>query len=148
MTELSWVLCLVASTIACFAFLGWIRGRSRVSRANRARQEVASDGELAAERLLERRGFTILDRQVTVRWHIEVDGEPFPCASRADLLVQKRGRQFVAEVKTGSRAPDPTTPQTRRQLLEYLMAFPVHGALLVDMERRTIHEIRFPHPPG
>ena len=46
-------------------------------------------------------------------------------APRADeprvgaLLVERRGRRFVAEVKTGERAPDPLARPTRRQLLEY-----------------------------
>lgn len=144
MTELSWVVCLIAVCCAALSLWGWSRARSRVSRSNRARNRLAADGERAAERLLVSHGYVVLDRQVTTRWEIEVDGALLPCSSRADLLVERAGLRFVAEVKTGSRAPDPTTPQTRRQLLEYLMAFPGHGALLVDMEECTIREVRFP----
>ena len=60
---------------------------------------------------------------------------------RADLLVEARsrsgflrGQRFVAEVKTGERAIDPTHPATRRQLMEYLHVFEVDGVLLVDRE--------------
>jgi hypothetical protein len=63
---------------------------------------------------------------------------------RADLLVQRDGALFVAEVKTGSRAPDPSFPATRRQLLEYLMVFEPDGLLLVDMEREAVMEVEFP----
>ena len=84
---------------------------------------------------------------------MEIDGQPVEVRSRADLLVEwTRGsipRRFVAEVKTGRRAPEPTLPATRRQLLEYLHVFDVEGVLLVDMERRKIKRIGFPQarPP-
>ena len=63
---------------------------------------------------------------------------------RADLLVERDGRLYVADVKSGALATDPTLPATRRQLLEYLLAYEVDGALLVDMEARQIREVVFP----
>ncbi len=82
---------------------------------------------------------------------MRVDGQTVWVSCRGDLLVQARrtplataGSQFIAEVKTGLRAPDPTNPSTRRQLLEYLTAFDVDGVLLVDMEREQIYVIAFP----
>ena len=63
--------------------------------------------------------------------------------SRVDLLVVRHGKRFAVDVKTGDIAPDPRHPATRRQLLEYLLAFEVDGVLLVDMRARRIHEIAF-----
>ncbi len=73
-----------------------------------------------------------------------------PCTVelKADLLVAKGGRQFVAEVKTGTLAPQIRTSATRRQLLEYRLAYDVDGVLLVDMENGSISEIDFPLPVG
>ena len=82
-----------------------------------------------------------LDRQITARWTLFVDGHPREVSCRADLLVSKKNRRFIAEVKTGEFAPDPTLPATRRQLLEYQRAFPVDGVLLVDMVDNAIHHI-------
>jgi len=128
----------------------WYRARHRVARANRRRQRVASSGEAEAELLLADAGFRILDRQVTARWAMEVDGEAREVHCRADLLVQARsrsafprGQRFVAEVKTGERAIDPTHPATRRQLMEYLHVFDVDGVLLVDMRHRSVHHVAF-----
>ena len=46
-------------------------------------------------------------------------------------------------MKTGPRATRITTAATRRQLLEYRVAYDVNGVLLVDMDKEQIHEIGF-----
>jgi hypothetical protein len=50
----------------------------------------------------------------------------------------------VVEVKTGALAPKIETSATRRQMLEYRVAFDVDGVLLVDAESGTVHEVTFP----
>ena len=117
---------------------------TRNSRRSKRRNRVAQRGESAAERLLERHGYQILDRQVQAAWTFHVDGEAVEAKVRADLLVRRRGRVYVAEVKTGERAPDPKHPPTRRQLLEYCYAFDPDGLLLVDMSTRRVREVAFP----
>ncbi len=71
-------------------------------------------------------------------WTMWIDGEPVEVGVRADLWVGLGERRYVAEVKTGGRAPDPTHPATRRQLLEYRVAFEPDGLLLVDAEEGRI----------
>ena len=136
------VAALTAGILAVLMALVW--ALSRGSRASRRRVRRAQRGEMGAERLLERAGYRIDERQVTQRWTIEVDGEPEEVESRADLLVTRRDRRYVAEVKTGDLAPDPTYPPTRRQLLEYSRVFDVDGVLLVDMEAEEVMEVEFP----
>ena len=135
--------------------VAWWRARHRVRRGNRRRQRIAAKGEQEAEVLLAAEGFRILDRQITARWTLQVDGVPQPVHCRADLLVQarsrsafRRGQRFVAEVKTGDRATDPTHPATRRQLMEYLHVFDVDGVLLVDMRHRRVRHVVFQPPCG
>jgi hypothetical protein len=41
-------------------------------------------------------------------------------------------------------AVGPTLPATRRQLLEYLLAFEVHGVLLVDLDEGRVRPVEFP----
>jgi len=108
------------------------------------RFQIGQKGEVRAERTLARAGYRILARQVERTVDIDVDGEIWECTVRADLLVERNGRTWVAEVKTGKVAPDPTAPTTRRQLMEYCIIFGVDCILLVDMEEDTIREIRFP----
>lgn len=122
----------------------------RGSRRSRRRTQRAQRGEQAAERLLTRAGYRIEDRQVSVRSSFVVNGEDVAFLVRIDLLVRRKGRAYVAEVKTGSSAPDPAHPPTRRQLREYAALFPDHGILLVDVEAQQIHRIDFPvlHGPN
>jgi hypothetical protein len=140
------LLLLAALAIAALALLGWWRSLGRGRRIRARRQRIARVGEEEAERLLEKHGFVVMERQVTGWWTMWVDGVERQVSCRADLLVRPRNdrsRRLVAEVKTGVRATDPTFPQTRRQLLEYSLAFEVDGVLLLDMERYEVHEIEF-----
>lgn len=113
-------------------------------RAWALRKRVAARGELDAERLLARAGFAVIDRQIGARLTYRVDGEAAEVDVRADLLVEKGGRRYVAEVKTGEQAPRPTNVATRRQLLEYAHAFGVDRLLLVDASEGTIREVAPP----
>ncbi len=123
--------------------LGWWWSRGRVRRGNMRRGHRARRGEDRAERLLRQAGFAVLDRQVHRVSTMGVDGEAVEIAVRVDFIVGRGRQRFVAEVKTGEIAPNPTHPATRRQLREYAEFFPAHGLLLVDMEAGRIHEISF-----
>jgi hypothetical protein len=144
-----WATIVLLGAIALLLLLWW-RATTRARRATRARQRRARRGEDLAEDLLAEAGFTVVDRQVTVRWTLLVDGEAVEVGCRADLVVDGPDGRFVAEVKTGDRAPDPTFPATRRQLLEYLHAFgdQVDGVLLVDMERGEVRRVERYEAPG
>lgn len=118
----------------------------------RAKAARAARGEVRAEALLARRGFSVEARQAPGRWSFAVDGEPVAVGVRADLVVTRGRRRFVAEVKTGGRAPSVTAPATRRQLLEYHHAAfgeaSIDGVLLVDAEAERVVEVRFPPSGG
>ncbi len=101
-------------------------------------------GEQEAELLLEREGYEILERQLSEEWLFLCDSKETSFQLRADLLVRKDDRDYIAEVKTGDKAPDLKNAATRRQLLEYALAYDSPTILLVDVERGTIHEVYFP----
>jgi hypothetical protein len=112
-------------------------------RARRRAVRAGAGEDRAAELLLEA-GFTIVERQARTSWAPLVDGEPHAIELRADYLVEAAGELLVAEVKTGEEAPSLDTAATRRQLLEYFLAFAVDGVLLVCPERGTIQRVVFP----
>jgi len=140
---LPWLLAAALALALGAALWARRRERGRIGRANQKRQRRAQRAESEAERWLEEQGFLILERQASQVWTLEVDGEPREVLSRADLLLERDGRLWVADVKTGGSAPDPALPATRRQLLEYLLAFGADTALVVDMERRELHQVDF-----
>jgi len=133
---------LVAAVIALW--LARMLRRWRGSRRARRRAARAGAGEERAAQLLEAAGFTIVERQARVVWAPIVDGEPVLMELRADYLVEADRELLVAEVKTGEDAPSVETAATRRQLLEYHVAFAADGVLLVCPERGTIHRVKFP----
>ncbi len=136
------IVLLVVLVLFLVALGRWRSGagsRRAVQRAQRAQA-----GEADAEDLLIAAGYRIVDRQVRCLWWMDVEGEEEEFELRADLLVEKDGERFIAEVKTGQRAPDPAYPPTRRQLLEYRLAFHPYGVLLVDAEAGEILSVDFP----
>ena len=125
------------------AMVAWL---SRFLRRRRILSRIAraGEGEREAARYLQDTGFTILGTQVASTYTLTVDDAPMPVEVRADLIVQKHARSFVVEVKTGKVAPRLDTAATRRQLLEYQLAFDVDGVLLFDAEAAALRTITFP----
>ncbi len=117
--------------------------RREAGRRSRGRNQIAQRGEADAEALLTAHGYRVLDRQVTLTGVLWVDGASEPFDVRLDLLVERDGQPWIAEVKTGRRAPDPAWPATRRQLREYAALLPDHGVLLVDVEGGEIFRVGF-----
>ena len=138
--EIGMPIVLAMATLMLGLFVAGRRGH----RATRRRNRMALDGEERAEKLLKKKGYRIVDRQVVGSWWMWVDDEEIDIQVRADFLVKRKRRLYVAEVKTGQLVTDPAFPATRRQLLEYRMVFDVDGVLLVDAEGRQIHQVDFP----
>ncbi len=142
-------LALLAGAIVALWLAGRLRGW-RGSRRAKVRAARAMAGEGGAVQLLRDAGFTIVAAQARIWWSPLVDGEPHQLELRADYLVEQDGMLLVAEVKTGEEAPRLSTAATRRQLLEYQVAFAMaygaEGVLLVCPEAGTIHRVEFPLP--
>lgn len=126
-------------------WLGAMVAAWRRSWRSRRRNRIAGSAERRAEKLLEAAGFTIVAAQPATRWPVDVDGSPLLVEIKADLLVRRPdGSLAVAEVKSGALAPDLRHGATRRQLLEYSLAFGVPEVLLVDMTGERIQVVAFP----
>jgi hypothetical protein len=121
------------------AWGAWLRRFQLARRFRKARQ-----GESQAHDLLEAHGYIVIASQALRSYILTVDGAEMQIPLRADYLVAKGGLRYVAEVKTGAFAPQIRTGGTRRQLLEYRVAFDVDGVLLVDAEQRRVHVVGFP----
>ncbi|NLJ81451.1 MAG: hypothetical protein GX335_10590 [Firmicutes bacterium] len=114
----------------------WLRKR-RLAGAKRSEEEAA--------KLLEQQGFRIICRQPAATSRVYVDGKERTTTIRADFIIKRGWRKYVVEVKSGRTAPR-LNARTRRQLLEYQLAFRAHSILLVDMRTRTWREVAFRWP--
>lgn len=137
----------VALALCALVVLHAVRKWWRSFRARR-RGRHAHSREADARTLLERAGFTVEETQVRRTWSVRCDGAAHPIDLRADYLVERAGERYVADVKTGERATKITTAATRRQLLEYRVAYDVTGVLLVDMDAERIREVTFDLAPS
>ncbi len=124
--------------------LAWRLAATSTGRGNTRRARTAAAAEHHAESVLAAAGYHVVERQVTAKVPLRLDGVLVEASCRADLIVRRRRKHYVAEVKSGERVTDPTHPSTRRQLLEYLLVFDVEGVLLVDMHHETVIEVEFP----
>lgn len=140
-----WVIGVVLALVLAGAWLeSWWRGvRGRA--AARAAVKRGLKGERDAEKLLRKLGYTLLAKQAPASYGVLLDGELAPFQLTADFIVEQGGKRLVAEVKTG-KATQLDHAETRRQLLEYQLAFGVDSLLLVDMEAKKVHTVRFPLP--
>jgi hypothetical protein len=107
-------------------------------------RRIGASGARRALTVLRRDGWRVLATEVEREGVVEVDGRPEPFVVRADALVERDGRIWVAEVKGGDDSSSIRTRATRRQLLEYAHVFRTEGVLLVDARRRRVHVVRFP----
>ena len=131
----------LASLVALLQTIRIAWTRFSRTRTLRARARHAVKGEMRAEGVLRAAGFDVLERQVRGTWTVYAADEPLEIGLRADLLVARGGRRYVAEVKTGRVAPRLDHAATRRQLLEYRIAFGVDGVLLVDADAERVTSV-------
>jgi hypothetical protein len=137
---------LAAAIALIVAVSGWfVRGLERWlrRRRTRARATGGTRGERRGERLLTEAGYQIMERQPRRSAAVRCGRERVSYEVRADVLVARGGRVYVAEIKSGALVADVRHGPTRRQLLEYELAFAVDGVLLVDALRDEVHEICF-----
>jgi hypothetical protein len=134
---------LALSAILAVSLYVWVNSRFRRAVLKR-RFRHAVDAEAQAPQLLRKHGYEILGAQVVGGYTLGVDGSPINVPLRADYLVKRENFCFLVEVKSGNVAPKLTTASTRRQLLEYVIAFQVDGILLLDAESQRLHQIVFP----
>lgn len=131
-----WIFTGVILTVVFYKYFSRLKLKRRLLKAKKS--------EVKALDLLYRHGYQVLDIQKDAFYTLYVDNKPFKACVKADVIVKKANKTYVAEVKSGKKAPSPTLPATRRQLLEYFMAYKPDGLLLVDMEKEKIRKIEYP----
>ena len=140
-----WLIALLALLLVVVGVWLGIRLARRVLRHRVGRtRAVGARGETRALKLLAARGWRVVEQQVTAHGLVRVDGEDREYLVRADALVTRKRRTYVAEFKGGAGSATIAHRATRRQLLEYAVLFDVDGVLLVDADAGRIHEVSFP----
>ena len=98
--------------------------------------------EQKAIKLLKKNGYKIESFQTTAKGKLLQNDETVRFFIRADLIVSKDKKKFIAEVKSG-KAASIEEINTRRQLLEYSKVFNNNNLILIDTEKNKIKKIEF-----
>jgi len=116
----------------------WLRAKRLRKRFSKSRQ-----AEKEAEKILRKNGYAIIDTQKSKPLLITIGDKIHRYLVRIDYLARKRGKVFVVEVKSGEKIPYITNRETRRQMLEYYLAYQPCGILLLNMRNKSISEVKF-----
>src|SRR5690606_14201434 len=112
--------------LAVLSVVAWLtlRAHHRLdTRRRRRRAHGAATAEKDAVALLQSHGYRVLQTQVEQLWQVRRGTDTIQVRLRADARVSRNGRQFIAEVKSGSLSANVRHGPTRRQLLEYAVAY-------------------------
>ena len=96
-----------------------------------------------ARKILEHLGFSIENDYAKHTLRVMQDGQPLDLPVRPDIIASKGGKSYVVDIKQKSEFSQLSDPKTRQQLLEYYVTYKPNGILLMDMENKRIHDIRF-----
>lgn len=136
------VLSIIVFVLAKFWFarqIENIKSRRRIDRGLQKEQE--------AKGLLISMGFRVVGEQREYSYELKVNDKIVGIKLRIDYLVERLGKIYVVEVKTGEKATSILSSSTRRQILEYATIIPCDGVYLLDMEMQKLSKIEFPlHP--
>jgi hypothetical protein len=121
----------------------WVQTRREQVLA-RERNARGRRGEERAAQLLMAAGYEIVARQQRTSYALREGDSERRVRLSFDFVVEKDGKQCVAEVKTGALGTELKHAETRRQLLEYQLASGGSEVLLVDPERERISRVSFP----
>ncbi len=125
-----------------FLYLGWkIKGIYKNIKFYFYKKK-GKKAEQKAIKLLKKNGYKIESFQTTAKGKLSQDDETINFFIRADLIVSKDKKKFIAEVKAG-KAASIEEINTRRQLLEYSKVFNNKNLILIDTEKNKIKKIEF-----
>lgn len=140
----AWALILILAFVLVWGCVLGVRMAAwKTSRRAARARKLGEVGERRGLRVLRKAGYRIVERQPSGRSRVVVDGQQHGFRLRADALVKRAGLVYVAEFKGGQQAARLSNRNTRRQLLEYAIAFDVDGVLLVDAVEGEISTVEF-----
>ncbi|WP_225034698.1 hypothetical protein [Winogradskyella sp. SM1960] len=99
--------------------------------------------ENKARGFLQAKGYRIVGEQEIYFHRYKVNDRKVESKIVLDYIVEKRGKKYIVEVKSGKSAISVQNKNSRRQLLEYDFVIENDGIFLLDMENRTMKLVKF-----
>ncbi|MCK5824429.1 MAG: hypothetical protein KAG96_03385 [Ichthyobacteriaceae bacterium] len=112
-------------------------------RKQRKRFERGNELEIKARGFLESKGYKIISEQEIHYHKYSVNGKEYKSKLILDYVVEKSGKKYIVEVKSGQSAVSLHDKNSRRQLLEYDFVIENDGVFLLDMESKNMQKVNF-----
>lgn len=138
------ILILFTGALAGAVLIGMFLSRALRRNRQKKRMRRGKIAESKATVLLANRGYNILAEQPRFNAEISIDGELETFTIIPDLIVERHGIRYVAEVKSGCFGGQTLAPAARRQMLEYLLLTGCDSVLWVNPDNGTMREVQFP----
>ena len=132
---------LVIALFTKVVFIIWLRRKS--GRNARRRSNRAVRGEQEGEMFLKQRGFKILNQRLRRKHLVLWTVSEFPLRFSADLLVRKRFKTYIAEVKAASLLQIPVLLKLVVSFLSILSSFRNTACCWLTWKTKRIREITF-----
>lgn len=134
--------------IIIIGFLLFITLKFKIKEFNKKRKQKKrfSRGlmlEDKARGFLKNKGYTIVGEQKACYHRYKVNNKSFESKIILDYVVEKKGKKYIVEVKSGKSAISVGDKNSRRQLLEYDFVVQNDGIFLLDMENRVMNLVEF-----
>jgi hypothetical protein len=141
---------LLAGSLCLILFGWWISALFRDGMAAVRKSSAdakATKTRARAQRMLEARGFRVLDSQVGKSYQMTINGKVHDVSVKFGFLAERSGQTVAAEVKASPLSTGTLSEETRRQVLECQLASGCKRVLLIDPDNNSLTEVSLPLPP-
>ena len=124
--------------LAVIVAIVWVRrGSGRISTQKQSRSNPK------ALELLAEAGYEVVKTKPVVSVQMEIDDRPNPFEIKADYLVARSGRRYVVLLRRDNKSARLQSKLWRNALLRDVLAFEAAGILVLNLEKETLHVVRF-----
>jgi len=137
------IIFIVIVVLLLFAIAKFKYAEYKKKRAQRKRFARGNQLETEARSFLENKGYNVVSEQEVHYHRYQVNGETRESKLILDYVVEKNGKKYIVEVKSGRSAISLNDKNSRRQLLEYDFVIENDGVFLLDMENKNMQHVEF-----
>jgi len=99
--------------------------------------------ETQVRRVLEEAGFELLGVQPALTVNMTIQGRPHRFEMKTDYLAARGGRRYLVRLRRNAQPVRLNSKAWRNALLRDVLLFGTSGALVLDLGRESVSEVRF-----
>jgi hypothetical protein len=129
---------IILTVLLVGGFVFWLYRRPR-----RIAGQKAGKANGKAKEILVEAGCEILKVRPSVTVQMEIDGKNYPFELKSDFLVSRGGRRYLVRIRRDGKQARLQSKLWRGTHLRDALAFGADGILVLNVEKGTLHQVRF-----